>query len=165
LGRTGGFDFELQAINGQSPQDLAATMRGLLVAANSDPRLSSVFSTFSAAVPEVLVSIDRMRIAEFNVTPAAIFSTMQAHLGSLYVSDFNLYSRVFQVHEDQAQFRNEIGDINKLYVRSTSGQMVPLQSLVQVRPCSDRLRARATINSPRWRSTDRPPPVAVQAQR
>jgi multidrug efflux pump len=133
LGRTGGFDFELQAINGQSPQDLAATMRGLLVAANSDPRLSSVFSTFSAAVPEVLVSIDRTRIAEFNVTPTAIFSTMQAHLGSLYVNDFNLYSRVFQVQvEDQAQFRNEIGDINKLYVRSTTGQMVPLQSLVQV---------------------------------
>ena len=133
LGRTGGFDFELQAINGQSPLDLAATTRGLLVAANSDPRLSSVFSTFSAAVPEVLVSIDRTRIAEFNVTPAAIFSTLQAHLGSLYVSDFNLYSRVFQVQvEDQTQFRDEIGDIDKLYVRSTSGQMVPLQSLVQI---------------------------------
>jgi len=133
LGRTGGFDFQLQALAGQSPQDLAATMRGLLVAANSDPRLSSVFSTFSAAVPEVLVWIDRTRIAEFGVSPASIFSTMQAHLGSLYVNDFNLYSRVFQVQvEDEAKFRSEIEDINRLYVRSDKGAMVPLQSLVQV---------------------------------
>jgi multidrug efflux pump len=133
LGRTGGFEFQLQAINGQNAQDLAATMRGLLVAANSDPRLTSVFSTFTAAVPEVLVSIDRTRIAQFNVTPTAIFAALQAHLGSLYVNDFNLYSRVFQVQiQDQAQFRNEIGDISRLYVRSTNNQMVPLQSLVQV---------------------------------
>jgi hydrophobe/amphiphile efflux-1 (HAE1) family protein len=133
LGRTGGFDFQLQALAGQSPQDLAATMRGLLVAANSDPRLSSVFSTFSAAVPEVLVSIDRTRIAEFGVSPGSIFSAMQAHLGSLYVNDFNLYSRVFQVQvEDEAKFRSEVEDINRLYVRSEKGAMVPLQSLVQV---------------------------------
>ena len=133
LGRTGGFDFQLQAIAGQNAQELAATMRGLLVAANSDPRLASVFSTYSASVPEVLASIDRARIAQFGVSPAQVFSAMQAHLGSLYVNDFNLYSRVFQVQvEDEAQFRNEIGDINKLYVRSDKGQMVPLQSLVQI---------------------------------
>jgi multidrug efflux pump len=58
---------------------------------------------------------------------------MQAHLGSLYVNDFNLYSRVFQVQvEDEAKFRSEIEDINRLYVRSDKGVMVPLQSLVQV---------------------------------
>jgi multidrug efflux pump len=133
LGRTGGFDFQLQAIAGQSPQELAVTMRGLLVAANQDPRLSSVFSTFSASVPQVLVAIDRTRIAQFNVTPGQIFAAMQAHLGSLYVNDFNLYSRVFQVQvQDQKQFRDQIGDINKLYVRSSAGSMVPLQSLVQI---------------------------------
>ncbi|HZD88841.1 MAG TPA: efflux RND transporter permease subunit, partial [Pseudolabrys sp.] len=133
LGHTGGFEFELQAIAGQSPQQLAATMRGLLVAANSDPRLSSVFSTYTASVPQILAKIDRTRIALFGVSPADIFDTMQAHLGSRFVNDFNLYSRVFQVQvQDQAQFRNQIGDIDKLYVRSSKGDMVPLQSLVQL---------------------------------
>jgi multidrug efflux pump len=81
----------------------------------------------------VLASIDRTRIAQFGVSPAAIFSTMQAHLGSLYVNDFNLYSRVFQVQvEDEAKFRGEIEDINRLYVRSDRGAMVPLQTLVRV---------------------------------
>jgi multidrug efflux pump len=133
LGRTGGFDFQLQALAGQTPQQLAATMRGLLVAANEDPRLTSVFSTYSASVPQLLVSIDRTRIAQFGVSPAEIFSTMQAHLGSLFVNDFNLYSRVFEVQvQDEQQFRSQVEDIDKLYVRSSKGSMVPLQSLVQV---------------------------------
>jgi multidrug efflux pump len=52
-------------------------------------------------------------------------------LGSQYISDFNLYSRVFQVQvQDQAQFRNEVADIDQLYVRSTTDAMVPLRSLV-----------------------------------
>ncbi|HWE77414.1 MAG TPA: multidrug efflux RND transporter permease subunit [Pseudolabrys sp.] len=133
LGHTGGLDFELQAIAGQTPQQLAATMRGLLVAANQDPRLASVFSTYSASVPQLLVSIDRTRVAQFDVSPADIFATMQAHLGSLFVNDFNLYSRVFEVQvQDEQQFRSQINDIANLYVRSSKGTMVPLQSLVQV---------------------------------
>ena len=133
LGRTGGFDFQLQAIAAQTPQQLAATMRGLLVAANEDPRLASVFSSYSASVPQLLVSIDRTSIAQFGVSPADIFSTMQAHLGSLFVNDFNLSSRVFEVQvQDEQQFREKIGDIDKLYVRSSKGSMVPLQSLVRV---------------------------------
>ncbi|MEJ2379269.1 MAG: efflux RND transporter permease subunit, partial [Pseudolabrys sp.] len=132
LGHTGGFEFQLQAVQGQSPQQLAATMRGLLVAANQDPRLKSVFSTFSASVPEVLAKINRTRIAQFGVAPAEVFAAMRAHLSSRFVNNFNLYSRVFEVQvEDQQQFRKKIGDISKLYVRSAKGAMVPLQSLVK----------------------------------
>jgi multidrug efflux pump subunit AcrB len=66
-----------------------------------------------------------------NVSPGAIFATMQAHLGAQYVSDFNLYSRIFQVQvQDEAEFRSETSDIDRLYVRSGTGQMVPLRTLV-----------------------------------
>ncbi|MDQ2081100.1 multidrug efflux RND transporter permease subunit [Xanthobacteraceae bacterium Astr-EGSB] len=133
LGSTGGFDLQLQALEGQSSQELAATMRGLLVAANQEPRLTGVFSTFTASVPQVLASIDRSRIALFGVSPADIFAAMQAHLGSQFVNDFHLYSRVFQVRiQDQARFRDQAGDITKLYVRSAAGEMVPLRSLVRL---------------------------------
>jgi hydrophobe/amphiphile efflux-1 (HAE1) family protein len=131
LGRTGGFDFQLEALGGQSPQDIAATMRALLYAANQDPRLSQVFTTYTASVPQVFVDVDRTRSMLYNVSPGTIFAAMQAHLGAQYVNDFNLYSRVFQVQvQDEAQFRNQTSDIDKLYVRSSSGQMVPLRSLV-----------------------------------
>lgn len=133
IGHTGGFDFQLQAVAGQSPQELAATMRGLLVAANQDPRLSAVFSTYTASVPQILAKIDRTQIALFGVSPADIFAAMQAHLGSRFVNNFNLFSRVFQVQvQDESNARNQIGDIEKLYVRSNKGDMVPLQSLVQL---------------------------------
>jgi multidrug efflux pump len=131
LGRTGGFDFELQALGGQSPQELASTMGALLYAANQDPRLSAVFSTFTATVPQIFVDVDRARASLLNISPAVVFQAMQAHLGAQYVNDFNLYGRVFQVQvQDEAEFRETVGNIDKLYVRSSNGEMVPLRSLV-----------------------------------
>lgn len=133
LGVTGGFDMRLQARAGQTPQELAAVMRGLIVNANQSAGLSGVFSTFSAGVPQVFLDIDRARAELFGVPPAAIFSALQAHLGSTYVDDFNMFSRVYQVRiQDEPQFRSRIEDIQRLRVRSQSGAAVPLQSLLSI---------------------------------
>jgi hydrophobe/amphiphile efflux-1 (HAE1) family protein len=131
LGATGGFDMRLQARNGQSQQDLAEVMRGLIVKANQTPGLAGVFSTFTADVPQIFLDIDRKRAELLGVSPAAIFQAMQAHLGSSYVDDFNIFSRVFQVRiQDEPAFRNQLADIRRLHVRSQNGELVPLQSLV-----------------------------------
>lgn len=133
LGSTGGFDFRLQARSGQSQTDLAEVMRGLIVKSNQSRDLTGVFSTFTADVPQVFLDIDRRRAEIFGVTPSAIFSTMQAHLGSSYVDDFNIFSRVFQVRiQDEPQFRSRIEDIKRLRVRSSNGELVPLQSMVTI---------------------------------
>jgi len=106
-------------------------MRALLFAANQDPWLSTVFSTFTASVPQIFVDVDRAQAMLLNVSPGTIFAAMQAHLGSQYVSDFNLYSRVFQAQvQDEAEFRSKTSNIDRLYVRSGTGQMVPLRTLV-----------------------------------
>jgi hydrophobe/amphiphile efflux-1 (HAE1) family protein len=133
LGATGGFDLRLQARNGQTPQELAEVMRGLIVKANQTPDLAGVFSTFTADVPQVFLDIDRQRAELLGISPAIIFQAMQAHLGSSYVDDFNIFSRVFQVRiQDEPQFRNQIEDIQRLHVRSANGQLVPLQSIVNL---------------------------------
>jgi multidrug efflux pump len=133
LGNTGGFDFRLLGINGQSPGDMAATARALLYAANQNPTFAAVFTTFTASVPQVLVDVDRDRAKILGVSPADIFQTLQAHLGSFYVNDFNLYNRVYRVEvQDEAAFRRQIADIDQLYVRSAADAMVPLRSLVTV---------------------------------
>jgi len=133
LGTTGGFDFRLQARAGQSQEELAAVMRGLIVAANQTKRLTSVFSTFSADAPQIYLDIDRRRAELFGVSPATIFSTLQAHLGSAYVDDFNIFSRVYQVRiQDEPSFRTRIGDIQRLRVRSQSGDLVPLQGMLSI---------------------------------
>ncbi|MGU3496227.1 efflux RND transporter permease subunit [Xanthobacteraceae bacterium A53D] len=131
LGNTGGFDMRLQARAGQSPEDLAEATRAMILKANAAPGLAGVFTTFSASVPQIYLDIDRQRAELAGVTPAAIFSTMQAHLGSVYVDDFNLNARVYQVRlQDEAGFRGKVDDILRLHVRSDTGDFVPLQSLV-----------------------------------
>ncbi len=133
LGATGGFDLRVQALQGQSPQELAAVLRGVMIAANQDPALQAVFSTYTADVPHLFVDLDRTRAATLGVTPAEVFGTLQAHLGSAYVNDFNLYGRVYQVRvQDAPQYREQASAIQRLHARSATGELVPLSSLVTV---------------------------------
>jgi multidrug efflux pump len=133
LGRSGGFDFEMEGHEGQSSSQMAAASRALIYAANQSPALAAVFTTFSAAVPEVLVSVNASRAEILGVAPADIYTVLQAHLGSQFVNYFNLQSQVFQVIvQDNAPYRDEISNIGALYVRSTTGALVPLNSLVTI---------------------------------
>jgi multidrug efflux pump subunit AcrB len=126
-------NFVLEARNGQSYQELAAASRALIFAANQNANLSSVFTSFSADVPQILLTVDTTRAALLGVTPAAVYQTLQSNLGSLFVNDFNYRNFVFQVIvQAQSQFRNEIDNINKLHVRSSAGAMVPLDALVKI---------------------------------
>ena len=133
LGVTGGFDFQLQALGGQDPRELASVMRSLVVDARQDPAVDAVFSTYSADVPQLFVDIDRTKAKSLNVPIREIFTTLQAQLGSRYVNDFTIYSRLYQVKiQADARYRTKIGDIGALHVRSDDGKMVPLSTLVSV---------------------------------
>ena len=135
LGTGGGFSYVLQDVGGGSPQALAQVLRGLLVAANHDPKLSRVFSTFSAATPSIYLDIDRDKAQILKVTPAAIFQALQASLGGYYINDMNLFGRSWQVQvQGEAEDRSSIDDIYRINVRSAEGKMIPLRSLVEVRP-------------------------------
>src|SRR5262249_57545995 len=85
LGTGGGFSYVLQSSGGSTPQAMAQVLRGLLVAANQDPRLNRVFSTFSAATPSVYLDIDRDKAQVLKVDPSAIFQALQASLAGYYV--------------------------------------------------------------------------------
>jgi multidrug efflux pump len=134
LGATGGFDFRLEGTGGQSAQQLASTARALILAANQNPVLAAVFTTFTAETPQVLVEVDRTKAEVLGVSAGDVFAALQAHLGSQFVNDFNLYSRVYQVRvQDEARFRDNVADIDRLHVRSRTGQMVPLRGIVSVK--------------------------------
>jgi multidrug efflux pump subunit AcrB len=133
LGSTGGLDFRLQALGGQTPLELAAVTRAMVVATNQDPALQAAFSTYSAEVPQIFLDLDRTKAESLNVPVSSIFSTLQAHFGSRFVNDFNLFNRVYQVRvQADSAFRNTVEDIGKLYVRGSEGRMVPLSSLVTI---------------------------------
>jgi len=130
LGNTSGFNFQLQALGDQTPHELSSVTRALVVAANQDPILRGVFSTYSADVPQVFLNLDRTKAELLKVPVSRVFATLQAQLGSRYVNDLNLYSRVFQVKvQADAPYRDTLEDIGRIYVRSDLGHMVPLSSL------------------------------------
>lgn len=133
ISTTGGINFVLEGRSGQSPDELAAASRALTYAANQHPALRAVFTTFNTGVPQILVQVQRTRAALLGVLPAAIYATLQANLGSQYVNDFNYEEHVFRVLvQDAAEFRQRIDDIDRLYVRSSAGALVPLRTLVTV---------------------------------
>ncbi len=133
LGNAGGINYVLEARGGQSYAQLASVARSLIYQANQDKTLGGVFTTFSDDQPQLRVKVNEAKAALLGVTPAAIYSTLQANLGGEFVNLLNYKDFSFEVLvQDQPQFRGKVSDIGRLYVQSSSGKMVPLDSLVTV---------------------------------
>jgi len=134
LGTGGGFSFVIQDVQGGPPQNLAQVTRGLVIAANQNPQLSRVFSTYSATNPSIFLDIDRDKARILGVEINSIFQALQTSLGGFYVNDMNLFGRTWQVQvQAEAEDRASVDDIYRINVRSADGKMVPLRSLVEVR--------------------------------
>jgi hydrophobe/amphiphile efflux-1 (HAE1) family protein len=134
LGTGGGFSYVLEDLHGGDPKVLAQTLRGLVVAANQNPQLSRVFTTFSATNPSIYLDIDRDKAQILGVPLNAVFQALQASLGGYYVNDTNLYGRRWQVQvQAEADDRSKVDDIYRINVRNNEGKMIPLRSLVEVR--------------------------------
>jgi hydrophobic/amphiphilic exporter-1 (mainly G- bacteria), HAE1 family len=134
LGNTGGFQYVLEALQGQSPTDLAAVLRGLLVTANAQSELAGVFATFNADTPQIYLDIDRDKAQVLGVKISDIFNSLQATLGTFYINDFNIFGRTWQVNvQADTPFRNQVDDIERIYVRNSHGGMVPIRALAQVK--------------------------------
>ena len=134
LGTGGGFTYVLQDLRGGEPKAMAQVVRGLTVAANQDPQLTRVFSTFSATNPSIYLDIDRNKAQIIGVPLNTVFQALQASLGGYFVNNMNLFGRTWQVQvEAEAVDRAKIDDIYRINVRSNEGKMIPLLSLVEVR--------------------------------
>src|SRR6516164_8345938 len=132
LGSTGGFQYVLEALQGQTPNDLAAVLRGLLVTANSQPELAGVFSTYAADTPQIYLDIDRDKAQVLSIKISDIFNALQSTLGSYYINDFNVFGPTWQVNlQAETSFRQRIDDIERIYVRNGRGDMVPMRALAK----------------------------------
>lgn len=98
-----------------------------------DP-VSFAFTTYRVSNPQLYADIDRERAQKLNVPISSIFDTMQYHLGSVYVNDFNIIGRVYRVvAQAEGKSRREVSDIYNLYVPNAQGKNVPLGSVANVR--------------------------------
>ena len=134
LGTGGGFTYVLEDLRGGDPKAMAQVLRGLTVAANQNPQLTRVFSTFSATNPSIYLDIDRDKAQILGVPLDSVFQALQASLGGYFVNNMNLFGRTWQVQvQAEASDRANIDDVYRIHVRSSDGKMIPLRSLAEAR--------------------------------
>ena len=135
LGSISGFVFQLQDQGNNDLQTFLQAKDELVAAANAAPELQNVFTTYTANAPQLEVDIDRNLAKAMRVNIDEILNTLQGFLGSRYVNDFNAFGRTYRVYiQADAEFRSNPNDIGNLYVRSESGDMIPLDTLVTISP-------------------------------
>jgi len=134
LGSAGGFKLMLEDRAGLGSDALVKAAKDLVAAANKDPSFAGVFTLFNAGSPSVYADIDRLKAEKVGLTPTDVFSTLQVYLGGQYVNDFNYLGRAYQVRvQADGDFRRTAQDIARLKVRNSSGEMVPIGTVAQLK--------------------------------
>jgi len=133
MGNVGGFKMQVEDRNGADYDQLQAVVEKMIADGNKTPGLTGLFTSFRAKTPQLYIDIDRAKAKTMNVALSDIFSTLQIYLGSLYVNDFTLFSRNYQVTaQADAAYRLRPEDVGNLKTRNALGQMVPLSTLVTI---------------------------------
>ena len=135
LGAFGGFTFEvLDQGGGANIQNLAGATYALIGAAQKSPRVTGLFSAFTANDPQLAVDIDRAKARSLGLPISEITSAMQIYLGSSYVNDFDFNNRAYRVYvQADKAFRSDPKSLGQYYARTNTGGMVPLASVVRIR--------------------------------
>jgi HAE1 family hydrophobic/amphiphilic exporter-1 len=134
LSRFGGFEFQILDQTGTSIDTLAQGTQAVVGAGNRSPKLRGLFSSFTANDPQMQVTIDRQRALALGLPLSEITSAMQIFLGSQYVNDFEFNNRAYRVYVQADQrFRSNPQALRQLYARSRTGEMIPLEQVVQLK--------------------------------
>jgi multidrug efflux pump len=135
LSNTAGFEMMLEDHTGGDPQALADAADALIDATRGRPEIANASGSFRNNVPQYRVDLDTEKAHTLGVPITDVYNALQTFLGGLYVNDFNRFSRTWRVLiEAEPEFRNRAEDIKRFYVRSAGGDMVPLSTLVSVKP-------------------------------
>jgi hydrophobe/amphiphile efflux-1 (HAE1) family protein len=135
IGQAGGFEFILADTSGGSLESFTTEINDFIAQANKRKELSRVSTQFNDHVPEIEYVVDRDRARELGIPISDIFGALQTYLGGNYINDFNLFGRTFRVTAEAEPSARTLPDaVNTLYVRTQAGDMVPLSSLVSIKP-------------------------------
>ncbi len=133
VGNISGFDFQLEDKANLGLPALSAASGLIMYKANTNPALTSVFTTFRTDSPQIALNIDRNAVQAAGVKMSDVFDTLQTMLGSNYVNNFTYQNNSYKVFvQADAPFRSQIDDLNLMYVRSSNGNLVPLTSFMTV---------------------------------
>ncbi len=132
LGSVGGWSLELQDMSGHTDKELSDITNKIVAAANQRPELQGVRTTFKMTAPSYEFEIDRERVKQLGVQLSDVFTAMQVNFGGTQVNDFNQFGRSYKVMlQADTQYRSEADAAKFIFVKSSSGTMVPLDTLLK----------------------------------
>lgn len=135
MSTTGGLEGYIQNRGSGGSGELEKQVQAFLEAAKKRPELSSVSTTFSAAVPQYTMKVDDIKAQAMGVTLSELYATLQGTFGVTYVNDFTYSGRSFKVMmQADGNYRATADQIAGIYVRSSKGAMVPLSALITLTP-------------------------------
>lgn len=131
LSLAGGVDGYLQIRGGANNTEIEKIAQGFIQQASKHPHLKNVRTTIDMRIPRYQAVVDRTKARAMGVPINQIFEVMQSTFGSLYVNDFTHQGRLWQVSlQSESEFRSQPEDLHKVFVRSNTGEMIPLTSLI-----------------------------------
>ncbi|WP_338363483.1 multidrug efflux RND transporter permease subunit [uncultured Pseudoalteromonas sp.] len=133
MGTIGGFRLQLEDRGSLGFDTLQQVTNEVIAKAKADPALANAFTSFTTEVPQLDVKVDRKKALSLGLEINTLFQAMQGYLGTVYVNDFNLFGRTYQVNvQADAPYREDVEQIKQLKVRNKNGDMIPLGAVLSI---------------------------------
>jgi len=131
LSLTGGVEGYIQSQGDMTVTELHATAQQIVAAANARPELTNARTNLDVSIPRYRAEVDREKARALGVQVDDVFAAMQSTFGSMYVNDFTMMGRNWQVNmQAEGEFRSQPEDLRRVFVRSDNGIMIPVSGLV-----------------------------------
>ena len=134
LGVFGGFEYQLLDKGDRDASELYSQAKKLMGTVMQDPNFEMFYTTYSANLPQLELDVDVDKAMAQSVQVSEVYNAIASYFAKTYVNDFNKYGRVYRVYvQADSPYRARISDINKIYVKNTLGNMVPLSSVIKIK--------------------------------
>lgn len=134
LGMFGGFEYQLLDKGDRSSGDFYEEAQKIMTAARANPDFMMIYTSYTANLPQLLIDVDVDKAMAQGVNVTEVYNAIAAYFAKVYVNDFNKYGRVYRVYlQADSDYRAKISDLNKIYIKNNSGQMVPLTALIKTK--------------------------------
>jgi multidrug efflux pump len=134
IGTSGGVTFMLEDRSGQDVPFLAAQTKAFVEEASKRPEIARITTTFTPAVPQVFVHVDRDKVLKQGVELSNVYKTLQTFMGGLFVNYFNRFGRQWQVYvQAEGTYRTDPENLGQFFVRNNKDQSVPLSAFIDIK--------------------------------
>ncbi len=134
LGTASGFEIYVQNQANDDTKQLTKVVKSFTQALQQRHELARVKSFYRPTVPQLFVEVDEAKVLSLGILISDVYNTLQSTMGTFYVNDFNMSGRTYRVQlQAESQNRMKPEDLGKVYVRSRSGDMIPLSAVIRVR--------------------------------